>query len=165
VKKLLLLSLLGAMGLTGANAANLMDFSNMKPYVGAGYTYQTQDDVNLHFLGLNAGVQLNDFLGLEAFWNKFTNEPLKGEKLDVQYYGAGITGQYPLVDQVYAKGLVGVSVMKADYGYDERTESGVIAQLGLGYNFNKNVAAEVSYTHQSPFSGVDGVNVQVKYKF
>ena len=70
MKKLLLVSLLGAVAATTANAGN----TTIQPYVGAGYTFLNNDDVDVHFLGLSGGLQFNEYVGAEVFWNKSVND-------------------------------------------------------------------------------------------
>ncbi len=59
MKKLLLVSLLGTVAATTANAGS----TTIQPYVGAGYTFLNNDDVDVHFLGLNGGLQFNEYVG------------------------------------------------------------------------------------------------------
>ncbi|CEI53126.1 porin family protein [Acinetobacter bereziniae] len=176
MKKLLLVSILGALSVT-SHAAN----TEIQPYVGAGYTY-LDNDVDIHFLGLNAGVQFNQYIGAEAFWNKSVNDIKFDEDFeelgvrtdaDVQYYGVALTGKYPLENNFYAKGMVGYTRVDLDVdaqflGYkvsESEDDSGVIIQAGGGYNFTKNIAAELAYTYISAFDGFNGVNLQLKYNF
>lgn len=180
MKKLLLVSLLGAVAATTANAGN----TTIQPYVGAGYTF-LNNDVDVHFLGLNGGLQFNEYVGAEVFWNKSVNDiEFDGDleelgvlgvrtDADVQYYGIGLTAKYPLANNFYAKGMAGYARVDLDVdvtylGYTVSTsddDSGLIIQAGAGYNFTPNLAAEVAYTHVTAFDGVNGVNAQLKYNF
>lgn len=181
MKKLLLVSILGAMAATTVNAATSTEFSNIKPYVGVGYTYLNNDS-DIHFLGMTAGLQFNEFFGAEVFWNKSVNnidfeddfeELGVSTDADVQYYGIGLTGKYPLQNNFYTKGMIGYSRVNLDVDVtylgktisDSENDSGFIAQVGFGYNYTKNLAGELSYTHHSAFDGFNGVNAQLKYNF
>lgn len=178
MKKLLLVSLLGAVAATTANAGN----TTIQPYVGAGYTFLNNDDVDVHFLGLNGGLQFNEYVGAEVFWNKSVNDiEFDGDleelgvrtDADVQYYGIGLTAKYPLANNFYAKGMAGYARVDLDVdatylGYTVSTsedDSGLIIQAGAGYNFTPNLVAEVAYTHVNAFDGFNGVNAQLKYNF
>lgn len=178
MKNLILVSLLGMMATTAANAGAT---SQVQPYVGAGYTY-LNNDVDVHFLGLNAGAQFNQYIGAEVFWNKSVNDIEFDEDFDdlgvetdadVQFYGVALTGKYPLQNNFYAKGLVGYTRVdldvEAEYqGYrasESEDDSGVIIQAGAGYNFTKNVAGELNYNYISAFDGFNGINAQLKYNF
>lgn len=176
MKRLLLLSILGTVSAI-TNAAN----TDIKPYIGAGYTF-LNNDVDIHFLGLNGGVQFNQYFGAEVFWNKSVNNIKFDEDFDdlgvktdadVQYYGVGLTGKYPLENNFYVKGMLGYTRVDLDVdaefqGYkasESEDDSGVIIQAGGGYNFTKNIAGELSYTYINAFDGFNGVNLQVKYNF
>ena len=179
MKKLLLLSLLGAIAATTANAGNT---STIQPYVGAGYTFLNNDGVDVHFLGLNGGLQFNKYVGAEVFWNKSVNDiefDSDFEEIgvrtdaDVQYYGFGLTANYPLANNFYAKGMAGYARVDLDIDASyqghkvsaSEDDSGLIVQAGAGYNFTPNFAAELAYNHLSAFDGFNGLNAQLKYNF
>ncbi|WP_333668307.1 porin family protein [Acinetobacter guillouiae] len=139
--------ILGAISAT-TNAEN----PNIQPYVGVGYTF-LNNDIDIHFLGLNGGVQFNQYFGAEVFWNKSVNDIKFDEDFedfgvktdaDVQYYGVGIIGKYPLENNFYVKGMLGYTRVDLDaefQGYrasESEDDSGVIIQAGGGYNFTKN---------------------------
>ncbi|WP_228158278.1 porin family protein [Acinetobacter baumannii] len=93
-----MVSLLGTVAATTANAGS----TTIQPYVSAGYTFLNNDDVDVHFLGLNGGLQFNEYVGAEVFWNKSVNDiKFDGdlEELGVRtVIYAELSGDFPLGD-------------------------------------------------------------------
>ena len=118
--------------------------SEFKPYVGLDYTYLNGfdgvalDDFDglkpldghINTLGVTFGLQLTDYIGIETSYNKGTDKlsganlysETDGEysyesttgKVSFDHITLGVTGQYPIAEQVYVKGLIGASWQRYD---------------------------------------------------
>lgn len=183
-KSFLAVGLLAAMSAVTANAATTFEL-NPRGYIGADYKYLgdihsdkrvkngplSKDDTSKYAnaLGLTTGVQLNDYLGVEASAATTINNVAKsgsGIDTDITLYSIGVTGQYPLADNVYLKGLIGAGWSHLDakgFGeYYNNTESGFVGRVGLGYQINHNSVVEGTYNHEVK---TNGVALQYKYLF
>lgn len=226
MKKILLGALIAStalMATSAATAAVTIDQADFKPYVGLDYSYLsgfdkvTLDDVGdntkyldgyVNVLGVSFGVQLNDYIGVEASYGKgvsdidgkkvslgsYTYEKVDGASVDAElgktlgktkfeHITVGLTGQYPIADQVYVKGLVGAAWQRFEASsetksyefngevldqktYAENNSSNndavFLAKVGLGYQASKNSVFEINYTREGK---LDGLGLQYKYVF
>lgn len=183
-KSLLSLVVLGAMSAATANAATLLEI-DPRGYFGADYKYlgDIHSDKRVkdgtipkdlaskyaNALGVTAGLQVNDYVGVEASVSTTVDNVAKsgtGIDADITLYSFGITGQYPLIENVYLKGLIGAGWShidaKALVGYYNDTDSGLVARLGLGYQLSQNSVVEGTYNHEVK---TNGVALQYKYLF
>lgn len=164
-----------------ANASNGTDarlFGSFYPYLGVDVGSLEFDltDKRVNMVGVIGGLQLNDYLGVEFHWsqsidkvdlylNGDSSNPSVFSDAGVDSYGVGLTFQADLYKRAYLKSLIGVSRIDSDSEY-LRDDVGV-AKLGFGYQFNPDVAAEMTYNYN--FSKYDashhGVGVQLKYYF
>ena len=237
MKKILLGALIAStalMATSAATAAVTIDPADFKPYVGLDYSYlsgfdkvamdDASDDTkwldgHVNVLGVSFGIQLNDYIGVEASYGKGVSD-IDGEKVTLKSYtheevdGAldtdtetetktysvqrgetfgktkfehitvGLTGQYPIADQVYVKGLVGAAWQRFEASGTESYEFNVngevldqetyakknfsnndavfLAKVGLGYQASKNSVFEINYTREGK---LDGLGLQYKYVF
>lgn len=234
MKKILLGALIAStalMATSAATAAVTIDPADFKPYVGLDYSYLsgfdkvTLDDAGdntkyldgyVNVLGVSFGVQLNDYIGVEASYGKGvsdidgkkttlvksnTYEEVDGAldtdtktetkthssqfgKTKFEHITVGLTGQYPIADQVYVKGLVGAAWQRFEASGTESYELNVdgevldqktyaknnssnndavfLAKVGLGYQASKNSVFEINYTREGK---LDGLGLQYKYVF
>lgn len=207
MKKVLLGAIVGAIAFGAAATANAgFNATDIRPYVGVDYKYmegladgELKDVVkdNANLLGLTAGVQFNDYIGLEVSYAqsiknlaKKTVETVDADgilvdvgftDIDVEHFTAGVTGQYPLSENIYAKALIGASWQKMDASVQATatdpltgetatasasasdSKNGVfLGKVGLGYQMNKNSVVEVNYTREDD---LNGVGLQYKYVF
>lgn len=186
MKKLALVGFITA-GLCSSAFAAGMEF-NPRPYVGADYVFNkvnTGDDslVKNHSQdwGLTAGVQFNEYLGLEAFYSQNISnmgEKNTGYDLRLKNWGMLVTGQYNLQNNFYLKAAAGFAVTNAkeklhlewddsNYHYEANAkmtsrDTAFAGKLGMGYNFTSNIATEVTYNH---LDHRNGLGLEVKYKF
>ncbi len=220
MKKILLGALIAStalMATSAATAAVTIDPADFKPYVGLDYSYLSgfdkvaMDDAgddtkyldgHVNVLGVSFGVQLNDYIGVEASYGKGVSD-IDGKKVTEEVDGAlatetyssqlgktkfehitvGLTGQYPIADQVYVKGLVGAAWQRFEASsvtesyelngevldqetYAEKNFSNndavFLAKVGLGYQASKNSVFEINYTREDK---LDGLGLQYKYVF
>lgn len=226
MKKILLGALIAStalMATSAATAAVTIDPADFKPYVGLDYSYLSgfdkvaMDDASndtkyldghVNVLGVSFGVQLNDYIGVEASYgkgvsdidgkkvtlNSDTHEDVDGAlvtetdstqlgKTKFEHITVGLTGQYPIADQVYVKGLVGAAWQRFEASsvtesyefngevldqetYAEKNFSNndavFLAKVGLGYQASKNSVFEINYTREGK---LDGLGLQYKYVF
>lgn len=211
MKKVLLGAIVGAIAFGAAATANAgFNATDIRPYVGVDYKYmegladgELKDVVkdNANLLGLTAGVQFNDYIGLEVSYAQSIKNLAKktvetvdvgdGEvvqqvdvgftDIDIEHFTAGVTGQYPLSENIYAKALIGASWQKMDATVQATatdpltgetvtasasasdSKNGVfLGKVGLGYQMNKNSVVEVNYTREDD---LNGVGLQYKYVF
>lgn len=224
MKKILLGALIAStalMATSAATAAVSIDSDNFKPYIGLDYNFLSgfekvaMDDADgikaldghVNVLGVSFGVQLNDYMGIEASYGKGVSD-IDGKTLSFSYapeatYAAaptdgftqqlgetkfehltvGLTGQYPIADQVYVKGLVGAAWQRFEasglteteylngeavdqYQYEGKEFSNndavFLAKVGLGYQASENSVFEANYTREGK---LDGIGLQYKYVF
>lgn len=219
MKKILLGALIASTTLMAAGTASadlVISPSEFKPYVGLDYKYLSgfdsvgyddQEGVEpldgyVNVLGATFGVQLNDYVGIEASYGKgidkidgksftFTSDPSDEiawtetqtvGKTKFEHISIGLTGQYPIAEQVYVKALVGAAWQRfetsgasATYTQGDFTETSSIDQkihsnneavflgkVGLGYQASKNSVFEINYTAEGD---LDGLGLQYKYVF
>lgn len=218
MKKVLLGALIASTTLMAAGTASA-DFTisadEFKPYVGLDYKYLSgfegvgfDDhegvrvlDGEVNVLGVTFGVQLNDYVGVEASYGKsidkidgkkFTtsqdlseisySETVQLGKTKFEHLTVGLVGQYPIAEQVYAKGLIGAAWQRFESssvnysytdGYVSETETygehtyanndaAFLAKVGLGYQASANSLFEINYTREGD---LDGIGLQYKYVF
>ena len=218
MKKILLGALIAStalMATSAATAAVTIDPADFKPYVGLDYKYLSgfdsvgYDDQEgaepldgyTNVLGATFGVQLNDYVGVEASYGKgvdkidgksFTvasdpsaetawTETTTIGKTKFEHLSVGLTGQYPIAEQVYVKALVGAAWQRFETSggsttYTEGDFTGTssieknhsnndavfLGKVGLGYQASKNSVFEINYTHEGK---LDGLGLQYKYVF
>ena len=186
MKKTILVAVLGAMAsATTFAGSTVTDLSNPKPYIGLDYTYlsdvqgalkSTYDsqvvealvDNYTNQVSLVAGVQLNDYIGLETTLGKNIKDISKidGIKLSLQTATLAVTGQYPMYDRFYAKGAVGQAWNRFEVKFDGEKEHDSIdkffAKAGVGYQWTANSVTEATYVYNG---GMDGFSLQYKYVF
>lgn len=186
MKKTILVAILGAIASTTAFAASTVtDLSNPKPYIGLDYTYlsdvqgalkstygkdltEALVDNYANQISLVAGVQLNDYIGVETTLGKNIKDISKvdGIKLDVQTAILAVTGQYPMYDRFYVKGAVGQAWNRFEVTLDGEKEhksfDKFFAKAGIGYQWNADLVTETTYVYNG---GMDGFSLQYKYIF
>lgn len=189
MKKTLLAAIaLGAMSVfSAANAATVLEL-NPRGYIGADYKYIGQmhsddriDDSEYaksalkkygHALGLTTGVQLNDYFGVEASVATTVSNIAKASDtdVDVTLYSVGVTGQYPIVDNFYLKGMIGAGwshidakeTFEGDKYYYNDTESSFVGRIGIGHQLSHNSVVEATYNYEME---KNGFALQYKYLF
>lgn len=224
MKKLVLGVMVAATAMMAAGTASAgvtIDVQDFKPYVGVDYKYlngldqvefdgyggmKGVADKHTNVLGVTAGVQFNDYVGVEASYGKAVNklksakvgyvdsyidesgaETLYGEyletsKLDFEHITVGLTGQYPIADKVYAKGLLGAAWQRFDassvsnvtfdgevgvkntvpLAVTSNNDAVFLGKVGLGYQASQHSLFEINYTREGE---LDGVGLQYKYVF
>lgn len=186
MKKILLVAVLGAMASATAFAgSSATDLSNPKPYLGLDYTYLSdvqgvlkstygadavealiEDHTNQ--VAVVAGVQLNDYIGLEATYGQNVQDASKFDdfKVDIQTTTVALTGQYPMYDRYYVKAAVGQAWNRFEFKFDgeeeHKTFDKFYAKAGIGYQWNVNSVTEMTYVYNG---GMDGIGLQYKYVF
>lgn len=186
MKKTILVAILGAMASATAFAGStITDLSNPKPYIGLDYTYLSDVqsllkptlgaelvdllvDNHANQVSLVAGVQLNDYIGVEATLGQNIKDISKTDeiKLDIQTATLAVTGQYPMYDRFYVKGAVGQAWNRFEIKFDGEKEhesfDKFFAKAGIGYQWNANSVTETTYVYNG---GMDGLSLQYKYIF
>lgn len=157
---------------------------DLHPYLGLDFQstdFQVSSD-RLDMFGIVGGLQFNDYLGLELHLIQnldklglyYLDGSGEGQRLlladdvKIKNYGIGITFQADLYKRLYAKSYVGINRMDAEKAFKEDIG---LAKIGLGYQFNPDLAAEVTYN--TTFAGnaskgyaeSNGVGFQFKYYF
>lgn len=191
MKKTLLLA--GVASLFSLNA----QATEIKPVIGLDYVYSIADfddsdsegdysdfyEDKLNALALSAGVKLNQYVGLEAFYqqsekaDKTTDGILKVED-KYKAYGLDVIGYLPVIPQLDLIGSLGVAYYKAevkysvlgiDLGSDSEDKIGFRAGAGLQYNFNDHIAARLmakyNYTNIDGLDNIVDVTAGVRYYF
>lgn len=164
---------MAAMATVSANAA----FEDARPYVAADYTYlsgvgeQTGDltDDYTNLLGVTGGIQFTDNIGVEVSWAHSVKDLSRFDDLDISYSQAtvGVTGQYPIAEKVYAKGLLGGVWQAYDLEVDgmkatAREDAKFLGKVGVGYQIDGNAVVEFTYNRVNE---LDGLGIQYKYVF
>ena len=168
---------------TTANAAIEIE---PRAYVGVDYKYfgQIGEEVNKAFdapadakisdsyanaLGLTAGVQLNDFVGVEASYARTVKNfsAIDGVSLNAETLSVGVTGQYPIADQFYAKALIGstwgrLNAKADDAKVYDTTDATFLGKVGVGYQVSDKTVVELTYNRELD---TDGLGLQYKVLF
>lgn len=171
-----------------ANASELLDFAP-KGYIGAEYKYLSdihgldpveeisqeagvpgsffvEDYTNM--LGLVAGVQINDYLGVELSHAMSLKDlsNLDGLSFDLNTTNLSVTGQYPISDRYYAKAAIGRTWIRLEAEAmgekDHITQDEFMGKIGVGYQWNDKSVSELTYQNEG---GLDGFAFQYKYLF
>ncbi len=191
MKKTLLLA--GVASLFSLNA----QATEIKPVIGLDYVYSiadiddvyTEDGVELgmedklNAFALSAGVKLNQYVGLEAFYqqsekaDKTTYYIIKTED-KYKAYGLDVIGYLPVIPQLDLIGSLGVAYYKAevkasvlgiDLGSDSEDKIGFRFGAGLQYSFNDHIAARLmakyNYTNIDGLDNIVDVTAGVRYYF
>lgn len=189
-----------------------VDYKYMEGFDDGALKGLVEDQTSM--LGVTAGIQFNDYIGFEVSYAESIKNLSKGvtttatgqftdpadptivydvtasdrlNDLDFSHFTAGVTAQYPLSDNIYAKALLGASWQKMEASgvvsatastVDPATgqtisasdsasvsasdsENGVLlAKVGVGYQMSKNSIVEVNYTREDNFNGLG-----LQYKF
>ncbi|EOZ8645453.1 outer membrane beta-barrel protein [Acinetobacter baumannii] len=178
-----IVAIIFAAGMSATTFANDDYYSrpmwDLHPYLGidVGSIDYDMTDKKATTVGVVAGIQFNDYLGLELSWSQSIDKlalysknasgiqtQIANDKT-IQTYGAGLTFQADLYNKLYAKSYLGVS--RIDPDVQSLKDDVGVAKLGLGYQFTPDVATEVTYNYN--FSKNDssnhGVGLQIKYYF
>ena len=190
MKKTLLLA--GVASLFSLNA----QATEIKPVIGLDYVYSIADiddsdsegdysdfyEDKLNAFALSAGVKLNQYVGLEAFYqqsekaDKTTYGILKVED-KYKAYGLDAIGYLPVIPQLDLIGSLGVAYYKAEVKFsisgisasDSEDKIGFRAGAGLQYNFNDHIAARLmakyNYTNIDGLDNIVDVTAGVRYYF
>lgn len=156
---------------------------DLHPYLGIDYEstdYELSAD-KVDMIGIVGGLQFNDYLGLELHWTQNldklglytvtgsgSNPTLIADDVKIKNYGIGVTFQADLYERLYAKSYVGINRLDADKLFKEDVG---LAKVGLGYQFNPDFAAEVTYnttfagSASKQYTDSNGVGFQLKYYF
>lgn len=182
MKKVFLLATAAFVFSMNAQAEGMM--SHVKPYVGMDYIYSDADmsdaqenspfEHKFNNGSINAGVKVNEYMGLEAFYqmSMIEDKNLDNQKNKSKFYayGADIVGYMPIYDKMELIGAAGLgqyefkkSMVGAENGRVSDNGLGIRMGAGLQYNITENVALRAlgRYT----WLDVDHVNHLTEFLF
>ena len=180
LQKTLLALVAGSLVSVGAQAA-LFSSANYAgtPYVGAKIGKFMLDEDNLDdptAFGAYAGYNFTPAVGMEVEYVGSSEESISGNGVDVDYdlktYGIYGTYRYAFPNTaLYAKGKLGFAKAEVDVeasgfgvsGSDSSDDTGIAGGIGLGYNFNPNIAIEAEYAIVA--EDVDLLTIGANYNF
>lgn len=190
-----------------------VDYKYMEGFADGEAKGLIEDQANM--LGVTAGIQLNDYFGFEVSYAESIKNLSKGVSVtqnsqwidpdtgipvdfaetsrlndfDFSHFTAGVTAQYPLSDNIYAKALIGASWQKVKASATgtvtasavdpvtgetfsasqsasmsaSDSENGVfLGKIGVGYQMSKTSVVEVNYAREDD---LNGLGLQYKYVF
>jgi opacity protein-like surface antigen len=137
------------------------------PFTGSG------DDQRKTSVQLNAGYQFTPMWGIEGQYTDLGKRggqitfgaPVNGaaplSEAKAHQWGVAGTLTYPLVNDFFVRGLLGVSSNHVNsssatlggvtYTSNSSSHTDVLAGIGAGYNFNKNISARIEYEYFGKF--------------
>ncbi|MDE4455804.1 MULTISPECIES: porin family protein [unclassified Psychrobacter] len=145
-----------------------------QPYIGAKVGQYSPDDVEDDAVsyGVYGGYKFTPEFGVEAEYLTTSDTDAYEDRFEKTEYSANVLGLYATYDYVfpttalYAKGRLGVAKNEIDVDYKDKvfntstsesfSDTGVAGGLGLGYNFNPMVSAEVMYNFYPTIDLDDG---------
>lgn len=175
LQKTLLALVAGSFLSMGAQAA--VSMGEGQPYVGAKvgqFMLDDDDDVldDLTAYGVVAGYDFTPEVGMEVEYVGSNDKTVDIAGVDVDYelktYGVYGTYKYAFPNTaIYAKGKLGLAKaeVKAEAGGTSVSDddSGLAGGIGLGYNFNQNVAVEGEWSYVA--EDVSLLTLGASYKF
>lgn len=173
--KKILLGVLTAAAMV-ASTAHAFSVADSRAYVGADYQVLTNLDNETAglakgtsgVLGVVAGLQVNEYVGVELGWGRTVQDASRFDEVELQAYHTtlGVTGQYPITDNLYAKGFVGASWIELELDVEglkvTAKDDGFLGKVGVGYQINENSVVEATYNRES---SLNAFGVQYKYLF
>lgn len=174
LQKTLLALAAGSLMTVGAQAA--VNYAG-QPYIGAKVGQYSPDDAEDDAVsyGVYGGYKFTPEFGVEAEYLTTSDTDAYEDRLEKSEYSADVLGLYATYDYVfpttalYAKGRLGVAKNEIDVEYKDKvfntsesesfSDTGVAGGLGLGYNFNPMVSAEVMYNFYPTIDFDDGEDI------
>lgn len=186
MKKTLLLAGVACLFSFGANAADY-SMKELKPYVGLDYVYtnanvkkDTHVKKDYNSLAINAGVKMNDHIGLEAFFQQSgERKSMKGTiheiKSEFYAYGLDMYGYMPVgcdgMSLLGSLGLANYNVKLKHYsaGSEDKQRMGYRAGIGAQYDFTENLAGRLmyrySYLGMKELKNLNEITAGIRYTF
>lgn len=179
IKNLLILSTLAASSAFAASAGFYAGvsagYASLKPtnYTVDGTNLVTFSNRNGMSYGLQLGYNLNQYIGLEATYNKLPNldaninipDAATGKySFSPHEYSLSVVGYYPINNQFDLVGKAGYArISYSGMGYKDKAHTPVVA-LGAQYNLQKNMSLQATYTYYLKKSNIeDYVEKGTKY--
>jgi opacity protein-like surface antigen len=153
--------------------SSLSSLAAAQAYIGGNYAFVDEEDLDLGALVLKAGYQFSDWASVEARYGfGVADDSYQGVDVELNYmfggyFRAGLpneSGFYPYAIFGYTKGEAEAS----GYGMSIKSDDSDFSYgLGLDYNFDQSIAANIEFMRYLDSDGVetDAIALGLSYKF